>query len=122
MSGLVFFTLSAFLLCALLLGLSRLFAPKDPHPSSSAKTEDYECGAKPLKKKSSVIPIQFFLTALLFVIFDIEIIFMYPFAIHFRKFLETEQGIFAFLALGLFLLIFIYGLIWEIKSKALNWK
>ena len=122
MSGLLFFAFSSCLLCLLLLGISRFFAPKDPLLNRSAKLKDYECGAPALKKKSSVIPIQFFLTALLFVIFDIEIIFMYPFAIHFREFLSTEQGLFAIMAFGLFLLIFIYGLIWEIKTKALNWK
>ena len=57
----------------------------------------------------------------LFILFDIEIIFMYPWAITFRDFISSGHGTFAFASMMIFLTIFIFGLFWEIKSKALEW-
>ena len=107
-------------ICALLIAISYFFGAKAP--VSKSKAEDYECGLAPPKKPSSRISVQFFLTAILFILFDIEIIFLYPFALAYRDFLQSEQGVFVLLAMGLFLLLFIFGLWWEIKTKALNWK
>ena len=111
---------SATLLCLLLVGVSFFFAPKEKN--SSTKLEAYECGIQPQEKTSSQISVKFFLTAILFILFDIEIIFLYPFALAYRDILESQQALSILIGMGLFLLIFIYGLWWEIKSKALNWK
>ena len=111
---------SASLLCLLLIAVSYFLGPKDKN--SPAKKEAYECGLQPKNKASTRISVKFFLTAILFILFDIEIIFLYPFAIAFRELLQDEQALRALIGMGLFLILFIYGLWWEVKSKALSWK
>ena len=121
MSSVVVFVIFSVGLCLLLLGISRRFAPKGRAVEKS-KAEDYECGLSPPPRHSSRVSVRFFLTAILFIIFDIEILFLYPFALTYRDFLQTDQAPGILMAMGLFLLIFIFGLWWEIKTKALDWK
>ena len=112
---------STFCLCALLIAVAYFFAPRDKN--SKLKAVDYECGLSPVREKgSSQTPVKFFLTAILFILFDIEIIFMYPLALAYRDFLQAGYGGPLLLAVGLFLVLFVFGLWWEIKTKALNWK
>lgn len=120
MLPIVILIFASFSLCLLLIAFSYFFAPKDQN--SKAKAEDYECGLAPPKTTSSRVSVKFFLTAILFILFDIEIIFMYPFALAYRDFLKTDYGLGVLMAMGLFLLLFIFGLWWEIKTKALDWK
>lgn len=87
----------------------------------SVKYETYECGLPAYEKKDTKVSVKFYLTAILFILFDIEIIFMYPWAITFRDFINSGMGVLSASAMGIFLLIFIFGLFWEIKSKALEW-
>ena len=83
--------------------------------------EIYECGIPEQEKKDTKISVKFYLTAILFILFDIEIIFMYPWAVHFKEFIAAGAGPFVFISMAVFLAIFIFGLWWEIKSKALEW-
>ena len=108
------------LFCAALMGISHAFGPKPP--PSQAKAEAYECGIAAPPAPSSRVPVKFFLTGILFILFDIEIIFLYPFAVAYRDFLSGGQGAAVLLAVGLFLALFVFGLWWEIKTKALDWK
>ncbi len=105
-----------------MLSVARLLGARVKGPVRSAKSLPYECGIEGEEKESSRVPVQFYLTAILFILFDIEIIFLYPWALSFKDFLIQEQGLRPFLAMAVFLLIFIYGLFWEISSKALKWK
>ena len=91
-------------------------------PPDSDKDRAYECGLIGTPSTSSRIPSGYYLTAILFVLFDIEIIFLYPWAIAYRDFLDTGQGFNYLMAFVIFLLLFILGLFWEIRIKALNWK
>ncbi len=103
--------------CILLLLASRLGTTSyDP-----VKQEVYECGIPAQDKKDTKISVKFYLTAILFIIFDIEIIFMYPWATSFREFIASGHGLFVLVSMGVFLAVFIYGLLWEVKSKALEW-
>lgn len=100
------------------------FAAKRAHQSSRStevKSEIYECGIEEIEKKDTKISVKFYLTAILFILFDIEIIFMYPWAVNFREFIATGAGTFVFVSMMIFLAVFIYGLWWEVKSKALEW-
>ena len=100
------------------------FAAKRAHQSSQSKavkSEIYECGIEEIEKKDTKISVKFYLTAILFVLFDIEIIFMYPWAVNFREFIAAGAGTFVFVSMMIFLAMFIYGLWWEVKSKALEW-
>lgn len=120
MLPIVILTLTCSTLCAALIAISYFFGEKPKN--SETKKEAYECGVLAPQKNSSHIPVKFFLTAILFILFDIEIIFLYPFALAFRDLLQTDYGLSALLSMGFFLLLFIYGLWWEIKTKALDWK
>ena len=89
--------------------------------SSAVKLEPYECGIPGQDKKDTKVSVKFYLTAILFILFDIEIIFMFPWAVNFKQFLASGAGVFVFASMAIFLAIFIFGLWWEIKSKALEW-
>lgn len=88
---------------------------------TKAKMEPYECGIPSLEKKDTKISVKFYLTAILFILFDIEIIFMYPWATSFREFILTGLGPLALASMSVFILIFVFALFWAIKSKALEW-
>lgn len=119
MLSILILILSTTALCLFLIGLSHWFGPKDQN--SSMKEEAYECGVKAKEKNNTQISVKFFLTAILFILFDIEIIFLYPFAVAYRDLLELEMAGGILFAMALFLTLFIFGLWWEIKSKALKW-
>lgn len=112
--------LAIFVICfgAGLIYLTTLIGEKGKF--SKTKYEPYECGI-PGEVGSTKIPIKFYLTAILFILFDIEIIFMYPWALTFGDFITGGYGLYAFSAMALFVLIFVFGLFWEVKSKALEW-
>lgn len=86
------------------------------------KLETYECGLVADVSGTTRVPIKYYLTAILFILFDIEIIFMYPWALSYGEFLESGHGLYILSAMGFFLLVFIFGLFWEVKSKALEWE
>jgi NADH-quinone oxidoreductase subunit A len=100
--------------------LSSLLGPKIK--GKSLKNESYECGLPAVETGSSTVSVKFYLTAILFILFDIEIIFMFPFAITFKEFIAQGQGPYIMASIGLFLAVFIFGLWWEVKSKALEWE
>lgn len=89
---------------------------------SKVKLETYECGLEGESSGSTRIPIKYYLTAILFILFDIEIIFMYPWALSFGEFIKAKEGLFVLGSMGFFLFVFIFGLFWEVKSKALEWE
>jgi NADH-quinone oxidoreductase subunit A len=95
---------------------------KKKYKYDSVKYESYECGITPQEKSDTKISVKFYLTAILFIIFDIEIIFMYPWAVSFKTFIESGLGLQALIGMGVFIGIFIFGLFWEVKSKALDWE
>jgi len=102
-----------------LLFLVSLVGPKPKN--SDAKNSIYECGIDGQTTGHSKISVKYYLTAILFILFDIEIIFLYPWAIAYGDFIAEGKGLYMLGVIGVFLLIFIIGLIWEIKSKALEW-
>ncbi|MDX9730906.1 MAG: NADH-quinone oxidoreductase subunit A [Bdellovibrionales bacterium] len=81
----------------------------------------YECGVPGTEAKDTKISIKFYLTAILFILFDIEIIFMYPWAIKFLDSIKEGTGGYMLAAMGVFVVLFVVGLVWEVKSKALEW-
>lgn len=88
---------------------------------NSVKYEPYECGVPSVNKKDTKVSVKYYLTAILFILFDIEIIFMYPWAVSFREFIASGNGGAVFISMMVFIAIFIFGLFWEVKSKALEW-
>lgn len=90
------------------------------HPTA-AKMMPYECGIPGQETQDTKVSVKFYLTAILFIIFDIEIIFMYPWAVSFMDFVKQGMGLYVLCGMGVFILLFIIGLVWEVKSKALDW-
>lgn len=105
---------------AIILFVSSLLGPKrQPNP---AKDMPYESGIPGQATRESKISVKFYLTAILFILFDIEIIFMYPWAIAFIDSIKEGHGLYMLGAMGVFVLLFVIGLFWEVKSKALEWE
>lgn len=120
LGGVIFITLFIAVFGVILIFLARATGGKAKR-TSAAKMEIYECGIPEQEKKDTKISVKFYLTAILFILFDIEIIFMYPWSVSFREFISSGAGPFVFTSMMVFLAIFIFGLWWEIKSKALEW-
>lgn len=105
---------------ALLVFVASLVGPKKKF--SKAKYMPYECGIPGQENTKSNVSVRFYLTAILFIMFDIEILFLYPWAVTYREFVDAGRGPYMFWVLFVFLGLFIFGLLWEIKSKALDWE
>lgn len=120
LGGVIFLAIFIMIFGVFLLWLAaKLGGPASADP---VKFEAYECGIPVQEKKDSKLSVKFYLTAILFIIFDIEIIFMYPWALTFRDFIGSSLGLYSFVAMAIFVAIFVFGLFWEIKSKALEWE
>jgi NADH-quinone oxidoreductase subunit A len=108
----------ALLLCGLMLGLGALLRPSNPQTS---KLSTYECGEPPSGPAWINFNIRFYLVALVFVIFDVELAFVYPVAAVFKTWVGDGQGAFAFAELGLFLVILMVGLVYVWMKGDLEW-
>ena len=94
--------------------LNFVFAPKNPDPE---KLSAYECGFEPFNDSRMEFDVRFYLVAILFIIFDLEIAFLFPWAISLGKI-----GIFGFVSMMIFLFILTVGFIYEWKKGALDWE
>ena len=88
---------------------------------SPIKHMPYECGLPGTEADTSKVSVRYYLTAILFIIFDIEILFMFPWALSYKEFVEAGHGPYIFWVMFVFMALFVVGLIWEIRSKALEW-
>ena len=94
--------------------LSLSLGPKRP---SARKSSPYESGITPIGVAQRRLPVKFYLIAVLFILFDIEIIFLLPWAVTFR-----ELGIFGLVEVFVFVAILVVGFIWIWKKGALEWE
>jgi len=116
-SVLVFLILGA-LLVALMTGLSWLLRPHNPEPS---KLQTYECGEPPTGNAWINFNIRFYLVALIFVIFDVEVAFLYPVTVVFKDWVARGQGLFALAEILIFLSILFVGLVYVWVKRDLEW-
>src|SRR6478752_1677878 len=93
--------------------VSQLLAPRSP---SLPKSAPYECGIVPSKEPPQRFPVKFFLVAMIFIVFDIEIIFLFPFATVFR-----ELGGFGIAAIVIFSAAVFESFVYLISKGALDW-
>ena len=93
--------------------LAMVVAPKKP---SSIKNASYECGLEAEGEAWIQFRIQYYIYALVFVIFDVETVFIYPWAVSFKG-----LGFFAFIEMVIFIAILAAGLVWAWRKKALEW-
>ena len=104
----------AIVLAFIILMISRVFGPFRP---SFRKNSPYESGMKPIGPGTRRMPVKFYLVAVLFIIFDIEVIFFLPWAVTFKA-----LGVFGFFEMLVFIAILLVGYIWVWKKGALEWE
>ncbi len=85
--------------------------------ADSEKQSPYECGFEPFTDSRMKFDVRYYLVAILFIIFDLEIAFLFPWAVSLHRI-----GLFGFLAMLLFLAILVVGFIYEWKKGALEWE
>jgi NADH-quinone oxidoreductase subunit A len=112
------FTLLGLGLCAIHLALGRLLRPANPE---AKKLTTYECGEPPTGSAWINFNIRFYLIALVFVIFEVEIAFIYPVTVVFRDWVLKGQGVFALTEILLFLGILAVGLVYVWVKRDLEW-
>jgi NADH-quinone oxidoreductase subunit A len=95
-------------------GLSRLLGV---HRPDSEKLSPYECGFEAFEDARMKFDVRYYLVAILFILFDLEIAFLFPWAVVLR-----EIGLFGFMAMLLFLAILVVGFIYEWMKGALEWE
>src|SRR5690606_17340604 len=87
-----------------------------PKVRTENKLSSFESGVEVIGNARQPFSVKYFMVAILFVIFDVEVIFMYPWAVNFR-----EMGVDGLWKMGIFLAVLIAGLIYEVKRRALDW-
>lgn len=98
----------------LMMGLTHLLGPKR---NTDEKLQNFESGIESVGNARQPMAVKYFLVAILFVLFDVEVIFFYPYAVNFR-----ELGWQGFGAVGMFVGFFVVGFYYIIKKGALNWE
>jgi len=88
-----------------------------PKRKTANKLDSFECGIPSIGNARTPFSVKYFLTAILFVLFDVEVIFMYPWAVNFR-----ELGFPGFVEMMVFMMFLLFGFYYVIKRKALDWE
>ena len=112
--SIIIFLIIALGLSAGFIVVNFLFSPKKPDPE---KLSAYECGFEPFNDSRMEFDVRFYLVAILFIIFDLEIAFLFPWAISLGKI-----GLYGFTSMMIFLFILTIGFIYEWKKGALDWE
>jgi NADH-quinone oxidoreductase subunit A len=102
-----------FLFPVVTLAILRLIRPSDPH---KAKLSPYECGVDPVYQPRERYTVRYYIVAILFVVFDVETVFLFPWAIRY-----DVLGLFGLMEMLVFLGILVVGFIWLWKQGALEW-
>ena len=110
----ILFLIIALGLSILFIAINYLASPKNPDPE---KLSPYECGFEPFNDSRMEFDVRFYLVAILFIIFDLEVAFLFPWAITLGKI-----GLFGFWSMMIFLTVLTIGFIYEWKKGALEWE
>ena len=109
-----------FLVIGVIVGVSMMFLGGvllAPHRPDDAKNSPFECGFEAFEDSRLKFDVRYYLVAILFIIFDLEIAFLFPWAI-----VLDEIGLFGIVAMGIFLGVLVIGFIYEWKKGALEWE
>ena len=109
----IWFGLASFLIAGLLLGISAVLRPNKP---SEEKLLTYESGVDPVGEGWSQSQIRYYVYALLFVIFDVEAVFIFPWATQLERY-----GGFGLIEMGVFVAILVLGLVYAWRKRVLRW-
>lgn len=104
----------AFGFVAMVLVVTHILGPKR---KGSVKNENFECGIESQGNARVQFSVKYFLTAILFVLFDVEVIFFYPYAVNFKA-----LGSDGFIAVTIFVAFFLIGFFYVLKKGALEWE
>tara|TARA_B110000438_G_scaffold153049_1_gene147092 strand:+ start:653 stop:1021 length:369 start_codon:yes stop_codon:yes gene_type:complete len=107
------FLVFALIFATIMLGIGFTFGPHNP---DAEKNSPYECGFEAFEDSRMKFDIRYYLVAILFIIFDLEIAFLFPWAI-----VIHDIGIYGLISMAIFLFILIIGFIYEWKKGALEW-
>ena len=113
-----YFPILLFILVGLVVGLGPLILGKlvSPHKPDAEKNSPYECGFEAFEDARMKFDVRYYLVAILFILFDLEIAFLFPWAV-----VLQEIGLAGFLAMMLFLVVLVVGFIYEWVKGALEW-
>lgn len=113
-----FFPILLFILVGLGVGVAPLLIGKlvSPHKPDAQKNSPYECGFEAFEDARMKFDVRYYLVAILFILFDLEIAFLFPWAV-----VIQEIGLAGFWAMMLFLFVLVVGFIYEWKKGALEW-
>jgi NADH-quinone oxidoreductase subunit A len=114
-----YFPILLFILVGIAVGVAPMVLGRliGPHRPNSEKLSPYECGFEAFEDARMKFDVRFYLIAILFILFDLEIAFLFPWAVVLK-----EIGLFGFFAMMLFLGILVVGFVYEWKKGALEWE
>jgi NADH-quinone oxidoreductase subunit A len=114
-----YFPILVFVAVGLIVGVGPMIAGfvLAPHAPDSEKNSPYECGFEAFEDARMKFDVRYYLVAILFILFDLEIAFLFPWAI-----VLEEIGLFGYLSMVLFLAILVVGFVYEWKKGALEWE
>lgn len=98
----------------LMLVANHFLGPRRPNP---VKAQPFECGVDPIALPAGRFPVHFYVVAMLFVVFDVELVFLFPWAVVMR-----QLGWLGLVEMALFLLIVVAGFVYAWKNGALEWE
>lgn len=107
------------LFAGLFMTASALIGPKKPLKS---KLTPYECGIEPVGNARERVDAKFYLVAMLFILFDLETVFLFPWAVLFKKFIAEGMGGFMLVEMGIFVFVLVLGFVYVLRKGALDWK
>ena len=110
--GILILAFMAAAVVGLFLFLASVLGPKRPNP---AKNEPYECGEKPFSLPTKSLPVHFYVIAMLFIIFDVELAFLFPWAVLFKK-----LGFLGLIEMGVFVFFILVGYLYAFKKGAID--
>ncbi|MDE2732178.1 MAG: NADH-quinone oxidoreductase subunit A [Bacteroidota bacterium] len=102
-----------------LLAAQRLFGPRRPN---RVKQSAYESGMDPMGTARQRFSINFYLVAMIFIIFDVEVVFLYPWAVSFQEFLAEGIGMGVLMVATLFIVVLGVGLLYDIRKGGLEFE
>jgi NADH-quinone oxidoreductase subunit A len=101
----------------LMVKFSVLFGPKKP---DAEKLSTYESGMEPIGNARDRFSVKYYMVAVSFIVFDLEVVFLYPWAVSFQNF-PASQTVYTLVIALIFILILVVGLIYEYKKGVLKW-
>lgn len=113
-AGILFAFLFALAMAIVLLAIPKFLAPRCP---SAEKSRPFECGMKPFSLPGGKTPVHFYIVAMLFIVFDVELMFLFPWAVVFRS-----LGVWGLVEMAVFIGFVALGLFYVLKKKALEWE